>query len=60
MSGWQDEAACRGIDTNLFFPENADVDDQVLALCENCPVKDECRDYGVVLRGMGHLGWPYG
>jgi len=56
MSGWQDEAACRGIDTNLFFPENADVDDQVLALCENCPVKDECRDYGVVYEEWGIWG----
>ena len=56
MSGWQDEAACRGVDTNLFFPENADVDDQVLALCENCPVKDECRDYGVVYEEWGIWG----
>jgi WhiB family redox-sensing transcriptional regulator len=56
MSGWQDEASCRGVDTNLFFPENADVDDQVLALCENCPVKDECRDYGVVYEEWGIWG----
>jgi WhiB family redox-sensing transcriptional regulator len=56
MSGWQDKAACKGVDTNLFFPENADVDDQVLALCENCPVKDECRDYGVVYEEWGIWG----
>lgn len=42
---WADLAACRGVDTNLFFSDSKA--DQVYAVdtyCEKCPVKRECLD----------------
>lgn len=44
MSDWRDRAACAGIDTNEFFPENTGRRDHwVIGLCiEDCPVRREC------------------
>ena len=48
---WQQLAACRGIDTNLFFPSNAQESAQAKAiikpLCEACPVFKDCYAYAV-------------
>jgi hypothetical protein len=42
---WQDEAACKGADPDLFFPEEADFE-QVRSVkeqyCDVCPVKQQC------------------
>ena len=51
--GWRDEAACSGLDTNLFFPSTED--DQIqLALarqvCTSCPVQESCLAYAVESR----------
>ena len=40
---WRDEAACRDIDPELFFPEGTagparDQADQAKRICESCPV----------------------
>ena len=45
---WKDDAACRGMDPGLFFPEGHGVNLLVQAardVCDLCPVADECRDY---------------
>ena len=56
MSSWHDDAACKGFATNLFYPEGPDTNLEVLALCENCPVMDQCRDYGVIYEEWGIWG----
>lgn len=45
---WVEHAACKGMDTNLFFPERGDVKTLQLAkrICSNCPVQDKCYQYG--------------
>jgi WhiB family redox-sensing transcriptional regulator len=65
---WMRKAACRDMDTDLFFPvrgshnENAEtVARQTLhakAVCALCPVLDECRDYilGTELRYENDYG----
>ena len=45
--GWRDQAACRHIDANLFFPAGStgSAVDQIQAaktVCESCPVQDAC------------------
>jgi hypothetical protein len=48
---WQQKAACRGIDTNLFFPRNALESAQAKAIikpiCEACVVFEYCYAYAV-------------
>jgi WhiB family redox-sensing transcriptional regulator len=45
---WIEQAACRGMDTNLFFPERGDIAavNKAVEICNSCPVKKECREYG--------------
>ena len=42
MSGWWNDAACRGLDTNLFYPGRGESVDEAKAVCNVCTVRDEC------------------
>lgn len=45
---WFGKAACKGMDTSLFFPERGKpVPDTVRETCAGCPVQQECLDYGL-------------
>ena len=48
---WQQSAACKGIDTSLFFPssalESAAAKTAIKPICDNCPVFDHCYAYAV-------------
>jgi WhiB family transcriptional regulator, redox-sensing transcriptional regulator len=44
---WTDRAACRGTDTEIFFPANADEEAEALSICATCPVRAQCLDYAV-------------
>jgi WhiB family redox-sensing transcriptional regulator len=45
---WQDDAQCKGLDTNIFFPEvfgdqqNGMIWEQAKRICADCSVTDEC------------------
>ena len=43
---WRDLAACRGMDTNLFYPRRGDSVGmaRARAVCASCPVRQECLD----------------
>ena len=43
---WFKDAACRGLDTNLFFPEKGEPA-QAKQVCETCPVTIECLALGI-------------
>ncbi|MGI9602264.1 MAG: WhiB family transcriptional regulator [Acidimicrobiales bacterium] len=45
---WQDEAACRGLATSLFFPDPDD-DDTATAqeVCAGCRVQDTCLEHAL-------------
>ena len=43
--GWREHAACRGIDTDWFYPDNRESKrppQQVLDVCVHCPVRLDC------------------
>ena len=46
---WMDEAACKGMDTRIFFPgsegEHSNFD--AMAICSGCPVQAECLEAGL-------------
>ena len=61
--GWQDEAACRDSDVELFFPTDGerglprtDREAAAKAVCADCPVRVPCLDYALT-RGETHGIW---
>ena len=56
---WQDHAACKGMDTSIFFPEGNGIQGQRQAqaaerICAQCPVVRQCAQFAKDL----HI--PYG
>lgn len=45
---WRDQANCRGIDTNLFFPEVGEVSADAKTACRGCVVREQCLDFALV------------
>lgn len=58
MTGdWRLHAACRGMDTALFFLERGSMDHQAAKrVCAHCPVADACLDHAMNARH--HHGGP--
>jgi WhiB family redox-sensing transcriptional regulator len=47
---WQEEAACRGVDTEKFFlnygvrgEEKRKIEAEAIKICKTCPVIEQCR-----------------
>lgn len=49
---WRERAACKGMDTNLFFPHDTlslDRWDEPRAVCVGCPVRQDCLNFTLEL-----------
>ena len=46
---WRTDAACHGIDPDVFFPERGDAAGMraAKAICANCRVRSDCLDYAI-------------
>ena len=46
---WTEDAACKGMDTNLFFPagKGQAPDPEAYAACERCPVAEPCNAHAL-------------
>lgn len=44
---WADQAACRGVNPELFFPAQHTPSGEAKAVCATCPVATECLDYAL-------------
>ena len=44
---WRRQAACRGVDTALFFNERGENAGEAKAVCAGCPVVEQCREYAL-------------
>ena len=44
---WRLRANCRGLDPDLFHPEQGESADQAKAVCRGCVVRSECLDYAI-------------
>lgn len=42
MKAWWLEAACRGMDPNVFFTESKTKVAKAKAICAECPVREDC------------------
>ncbi len=49
---WRQQAACRGTDLDLFFPERGESADPARQVCARCPVRQLCLDYALSNRIM--------
>lgn len=53
MNDWMDGAACCGVDTDTFFPEEPE-DEAALAAarvyCDGCVARDACLEYALANR----------
>lgn len=44
---WALDAACRGMDPELWFAERGDSTREAKEVCRTCPVRLECREYAM-------------
>jgi WhiB family redox-sensing transcriptional regulator len=46
---WRGEAACTGVDSELFFPvsEDESASEAAKAICAQCPVREACLQYAL-------------
>jgi WhiB family redox-sensing transcriptional regulator len=47
---WQDDAACRGADTDVFFPASDADAGPAKAICATCPVAEACLEHAIATR----------
>jgi WhiB family transcriptional regulator, redox-sensing transcriptional regulator len=52
---WLNDAACFGLDSESFFPEDGDYS-IAKRVCKNCPVKKECLSHALDNRESGVWG----
>jgi WhiB family redox-sensing transcriptional regulator len=54
---WQREAACRGLSLAesqaIFFPSRGDSIDEARAICDRCPVTEECLAFALANNCIG-------
>ena len=44
---WTQQAACRGTDTDIFYPATPAEEAEALSICATCPVRAQCLDYAI-------------
>ncbi|TXJ78577.1 WhiB family transcriptional regulator [Streptomyces lavendulae] len=44
---WRDEAACAGVDPDLFFTDNSRLVQTAKQICLGCPVRLQCNEYAI-------------
>jgi WhiB family redox-sensing transcriptional regulator len=49
-SSWRDQAACRGLDPDIFYPVSDEDADMAKAVCATCPVREACLEHALVNR----------
>jgi WhiB family redox-sensing transcriptional regulator len=47
---WKQKAACRALDTSMFFPDSEADADEAKAVCAICPVRQECLQFALDTR----------
>ncbi len=47
---WRDQAACRGLDPDVFYPVSDEDADVAKAICNECPVREACLEYALANR----------
>lgn len=59
MTAWQNDAACRGMCADVFFPSRGQHEAirRAVAVCRGCPVRIDCLDWVMTLEaGRERIG----
>lgn len=56
-NSWMDDACCRGIDPDLFYPERGESTAEAKAVCQGCPVRGQCLEYALTSPVEKHGVW---
>lgn len=59
---WLVNAACMGLDPEVWFPDPSDMDttSQAVHVCWACPVRDACREAAMAEEGTVHAAARHG
>ncbi|MGH9278485.1 MAG: WhiB family transcriptional regulator [Acidimicrobiales bacterium] len=49
-TGWRDEAACRGLETEIFFPVTDEDAGPAKQICASCPVRETCLEFALLTK----------
>ena len=49
---WQDNAACRGEPTDMWFPARGEESIYAKAICNECPVREQCLEYSLEIPNL--------
>ncbi len=44
---WRRQAACRGVDPEVFYPVNDDDAEEAKEVCAGCPVRQPCLEWAL-------------
>jgi WhiB family redox-sensing transcriptional regulator len=44
---WREQAACRGANLDVFFPDRGESAEPARQVCARCPVRQPCLDYAI-------------
>lgn len=47
---WRQQAACLGLDPDIFYPVSDDEAEDAKAICAHCPVRQTCIEYALANR----------
>lgn len=47
---WRDQAACLGLDPQIFYPATDEEADVARAVCDGCEVRTDCLEYALSRR----------
>jgi WhiB family transcriptional regulator, redox-sensing transcriptional regulator len=50
------EPACKGMDTNMFFPKVGESAEKAKAVCATCPIQEPCREHAIEAEKWGLWG----
>lgn len=50
VENWRQRAACTGLDTGIFFPASDAESGPAKAVCDGCPVRDQCLEWALATR----------
>lgn len=49
---WMEAGACRGVDPDLFFPQDGQKASHARGACAPCPVRSQCLDFAMATDQM--------
>ena len=53
---WMDDALCREVDTEIFFPGPGEPNRDALMVCRKCRVQSDCLSYALKYPSLGIWG----